>query len=48
MPKANLNNKDFVARAPQEIVAAEQAKLTELELALTKLHEKQADIVKIF
>lgn len=37
--KARLKNKDFLAKAPKEIVANEKAKLKELDIALNKLKE---------
>jgi valyl-tRNA synthetase len=41
---AKLGNTDFLGRAPAEVVAKERARLTELQLAVTKLEEQLARI----
>jgi valyl-tRNA synthetase len=41
---AKLGNADFLGRAPAEVVEKERARLTELQLAVTKLEEQLARI----
>ena len=41
---AKLGNTDFLGRAPAEVVEKERARLTELQLAVTKLEEQLARI----